>query len=451
MRMEFLGKYGECGTARSLPRKPRIAKSRISFVTTPHFIPKCFPSVGNSNANLPTKQMKLSRLLLPTLCACAGAPFALAGPAVPITNLFNTGVNALGVPLTDNTPDIHYTFAVPPPTGSVPIVTTSAGGFPIGPWLGDNTTSAWLTPSFDTTGNVGNYTYRTTFTIPAGVDPSQVYVRGQLTSDNGTSGVLINGLSTGITGSGNFPAFDAPFTIAKGFVAGVNTLDFVVNEATGQAGAGGFTGLRVEMGGARGPAGHVSIPGLINTGVAVAEGAPLPEDSLDTHYVMAGAASGAPFVTTSAGGFPIPPWVGDSQNSAWVTPAPDTNGPDGDYFYSLIFDLTGLDPSTASIFGQWSVDNTGVDILLNGAPTGNANPNGFGGFTDFNISAAQGALFSAGLNTLTFQVNNGAPPGPTGLRVDFLSATAAPLVPEPSSAWLLATGLGFFASRRRTR
>ena len=92
------------------------------------------------------------------LCACAGAPVALAGPAVPITGLFNTGVDAFGVPLTDNTPDIHYTFAVPPPTGTVPLVTTAAGGFPIGPWLGDNTTSAWLTPSFDTTGNVGNYT-----------------------------------------------------------------------------------------------------------------------------------------------------------------------------------------------------------------------------------------------------------------------------------------------------
>lgn len=390
----------------------------------------------------------ISRTLLAVLCTGAFAPILVASTPLPIADLFNTGVDANRVSQADDTFDIHYTYAVPPPTGTVPIVTTSATGFPIapaGPWLADSAISAWLTPSLDTTGDLGDYIYRTTFTIPAGVDLSQVYIRGQLTSDNLTTGVLINGVTTGITGSGNFPAFDPLFVISNNFVTGVNTLDFVVNEATGMAGNNGFTGLRVEMSGGFAPIGEVPIPGLFNTGVTNL-GTPQADNELDAHYVLSGLASGMPVVATGAAGFPIPPWVGDNSTSAWITPAADTNGPDGDYFYSINFDLTGLDPGTASIFGAWSVDNTGVDILLNGAPTGNSNPNGFGGFTDFNISAASGALFSAGMNTLTFQVNNGAPPGPTGLRVEFLSASA---VPEPSAALLGLCGAGLLAWRRR--
>jgi hypothetical protein len=155
-------------------------------------------------------------------------------------------------------------------------------------------------------------------------------------------------------------------------------------------------------------------------------------------------------VARSSGGFPIGPWIGDSRDSAWITPATDTTGPDGDYLYDLVFDMTGLDISTASIFGQWAVDNFGIEILLNGVPTGNSNNNGFAGYTDFSISAEEGDVFLPGRNTLQFVVNNGAPPGPTGLRVEFLTATAA-AVPEPSVSFLGLTGLGLLLRRRRSR
>lgn len=390
--------------------------------------------------------MKTSRALALT-ALLASSTAAFAGLPVPLTGIFNTGVDAFGIPQSDNAPDIHYSFFGVPPTGTVPLVATSANGFPIPPWMGDNATSAWIVPSADTTGNAGDYIYRTTFQVPAGVDPSQVFITGFLTSDNATSDVRINGVSTGITGSGNFPAFDPQFAIQKGFVAGLNTIDFVVNEASGSAGNGGFTGLRVEMSGASGPAGHVAIPGLFNTGVATAEGSALGDNASEPHFTLSGAVAGVPVVATASGGFPIGPWLGDNGSSSWITPAADTNGPEGDYSYELTFDMTGLDVSTAAISGRWSVDNVGAEILLNGVGTLNFNGNGFGGWTDFVIAPSLDDAFLPGLNTLTFNVFNGPGAGPTGLRVEFLSATAAP-VPEPSTALLALIGLGTFLRRR---
>jgi hypothetical protein len=392
-----------------------------------------------------------------TLIGCVFAGL-LAPPAsaalLDIADLFNTGVDNLRVPLPDDTPDPHYIFATPPPTGIVPLVANSANGFPVapaGPWMGDNGVSTWIVPAPDTTGNAGNYTYRTTFTIPAGVNLSQVFLTGRWSSDNAGVGILINGASTGNTGSGDFTVFTPQWAIGRGFVTGTNTLDFIVNEASGSAGAGGYTGLRTQMTGKFTSAGRVAIPGLKNSGTAAAEGSPLPEDSIDPGVVLAAGSMivGPTLVATSAGGFPIPPWTGDSFDSAWLTPAPDTSGPDGNYFYQMNFSLTGLDPTTVEIYGRWATDNSGVDILLNGNPTGNINGNGFGDWTDFTLSPATGETFLPGTNTLTFEVNNGAPPGPTGVRFEFLSATALP-IPEPGGAGLVAMAAAILLRRRRT-
>jgi len=393
--------------------------------------------------------MKIRHLLaLPAFCVSGSAAFA--GALVQIPDLYNTGVDINRVVLFDNDFDPHYTFAVVPPTGTTPIVATSVGGFPIGPWLGDDATSAWITPSIDTTGNAGNYVYRTTFTIPSGVDLSQVYVAGRFTSDNALTSVLINGAPTGITGSGNFPAYDPQFAIQKGFIIGVNTIDFVVNEASGSAGNGGFTGFRAELAGATAPVGHIAIPGLVNTGVAVAEGTPQADNENDQHFILSGTVTGSAMVATSVGGFPIGPWLGDTLASAWIAPAADTAGPEGEYFYDITFDLTGFDLSTASIYGRWSVDNVGNDILLNGVSTGNLNNNGFTAWTDFTISVDEGDIFLPGLNTLRFATFNGPGAGPTGVRIEFLSASAVP-IPEPSAMLLTVAGLGVLLRSRQRK
>jgi hypothetical protein len=119
--------------------------------------------------------------------------------------------------------------------------------------------------------------------------------------------------------------------------------------------------------------------------------------------------------------------------SSWI--GSDSVAP-GDYTYSTTFDLAGLNAGTASIFGDWAGDNTGVSILLNGSATGivaNAGSVGFSGFTAFNIDST--ANFVAGINTLSFTINNGgSSDNPAGLRVAMTGTADAAIteVPEPS-------------------
>ena len=75
--------------------------------------------------------------------------------------------------------------------------------------------------------------------------------------------------------------------------------------------------------------------------------------------------------------------------------------------------MAGYKPDTASIRGEWALDNAGLDIVFNGESLGVTNANGFGVFTPFAIT--DGFMWKE--NTLDFVVQNHPPPGPTGLRV----------------------------------
>jgi hypothetical protein len=178
-------------------------------------------------------------ILMAALCLFSSCVFA-----DQVTSLFNTGVNASGTPLADGTiGDPHYTMVSAPGGQNTTIqVRNQNGEYPENPpWIGTDSLSAWIGPVGDTNldGAAGAYDYRTTFNL-TGFNLSSVVITGQWATDDSGLNILLNGVSTGITSSNGYTAWKS-FTISSGFVAGVNTLDFQLNNG------GGPTGLRVEM------------------------------------------------------------------------------------------------------------------------------------------------------------------------------------------------------------
>ena len=175
--------------------------------------------------------------------AAAAVAALLALPTIAhanAINLFNTGVDASRNPLANNAAEIHYTLGNVPDGITALRVATSANNFPVGPWIGDNSLSAWIGPNSNPQldGYVGDYDYRLTFSL-SGLNASTASITGVWSTDNSGVDIFLNGVSTGNT-AGGFQSFYR-LAINGGFVAGLNTLDFIVNNA------GGPTGLRTEL------------------------------------------------------------------------------------------------------------------------------------------------------------------------------------------------------------
>lgn len=180
----------------------------------------------------------------------AGAVLGLAAlggaaQAKPITALFNTGLGNDGQLLGDrNKGEAHYQLVSAPDGTVTPLQTRAAiGGYPIGPWVGDDSMSRWIGPSKDSSmdGPVGRYDYQTTFNVDGSM-LSAAKIAGRWSSDNEGLNILLNGISIGdvATPTDAYRSWH-DFTIDRGFQAGMNTLDFIVQND------GGPTGLRVEM------------------------------------------------------------------------------------------------------------------------------------------------------------------------------------------------------------
>ena len=160
----------------------------------------------------------------------------------PLTGLFNTGVGDDGELVEDFEVDPHYLLVVNPDAESTDALVQDSNIWPIvaGPWLSNSDASKWIGPREDTNGTFGDYHYRFTFEI-TGFDPDTIFVSGSWATDNGGNDILVNGISSGRTGGG-FTEF-TEFTIDDGFVAGTNTLEFIVNNA---GDSDNPTGLRIE-------------------------------------------------------------------------------------------------------------------------------------------------------------------------------------------------------------
>lgn len=206
-----------------------------------------------------------------TLLLVALGSWATGAAAVPIAGLFATGVLDDGSVAASGSVDLHYTLIASPdpnfPGPNAIVADPIAAGY----WLPNGSTSRWIAPAQNqgypsgaANHASGTYTYRLTFDL-TGLDPTTAEITGAWAADNGGVSIRLNGVDTGNVTPG-YSALTA-FTLSGGFVSGVNTLDFVVDEFA--AGGANPTGLRVDgLAGTATPIPEPAVLALLGAGLA---------------------------------------------------------------------------------------------------------------------------------------------------------------------------------------
>jgi len=197
------------------------------------------------------------------------------------------------------------------------------------------------------------------------------------------------------------------------------------------------------------------IPGLNNTGVGTPYNAdPAWDITLDP---SGGSVPRAATIINALTGTSPFNWYVPGAGANWIGPnsSADHNPgvPDGTYEYSLQFDLTGYDPTSASFVYESAADNKVLSATLNGTgiSVDTRVPGGGNQYHTLSGPISVSGPFVAGINSLVFDVSNTTPdPSPTGFLFIVDSSVINP-IPEPSS--LVLAGLGFGAlvltARRR--
>lgn len=184
--------------------------------------------------------------------------------------------------------------------------------------------------------------------------------------------------------------------------------------------------------------------GVDNSGNLLPDGAVDPHFSLISYPGQVGSTPASAFALAGI----THTYITTGTQSRWISWDPNwiDATPSGVWIYRTTFDLTGFQPETAQLIGQFVSDNDGT-LFINGVNTGIINT-AADTFTPFNITSG----FVDGINTVDFRVINDPFLGfnPSALRAD-LSVTAA--IPEPSSlllgAGVIVAGMTWYVRSRR--
>lgn len=150
----------------------------------------------------------------------------IEGVVSSISGLFNTGVDNSGALLSIGVNDPHYLVQRPASTPFLAARTFT----PVSSYA-TSTTARWIQPAAGDPLQAGEYVYRQTFNL-AGCDLSSVVITGRYAADN-SAYIRVNTSTAKLAqtpspnGFANFTNFT--ITASDGLVAGVNSIDFVVN------------------------------------------------------------------------------------------------------------------------------------------------------------------------------------------------------------------------------
>jgi len=166
------------------------------------------------------------------------------------SELFNTGVEPNHAPSPGDSNDLHYGLVESPDVANLgPYAKVWTDEYPVPVFVANGPLSSWIGAVANDGTAPGRYVYRTEFLIDS-ADPCTAVLEGSWLLSSSGADILLNGRSTGITNTSELPYKVAEeFTIDKGFVAGLNTLDFVVIDSNVVPPnlSATYTGLRVQL------------------------------------------------------------------------------------------------------------------------------------------------------------------------------------------------------------